>query len=145
MIRPYTQDDKEAVLALIKLNIPKYFAEEEEQDLVAYLENEIESYFVIEDQGEIVGAGGVNWLNDHKEARISWDMFHPNHQGKGLGSQLTQYRIQQIKTVSAVEKIVVRTTQLVFPFYEKQGFKLKNIVKDYWAKGFDLYHMEIVL
>lgn len=145
MIRPYTQNDKEAVLALIKLNTPKYFAEAEEQDLVTYLEQEIESYFVIEEEGEIIGAGGINWLENKTEARISWDMFHPKHQGKGLGSQLTQYRIEQIKTIPTVEKIVVRTTQLVFPFYAKQGFQLQYTIKDYWATGFDLYHMEILL
>jgi len=28
-------------------------------------------------------------------------------------------------------------------FYQKNGFILNQIVKDYWAKDFDLYSMEL--
>ena len=45
---------------------------------------------------------------------------------------------------SSVRRITVRTSQLAFGFYEKRGFELKGIEKDYWAEGFDLYRMEYV-
>ncbi|EMR01507.1 hypothetical protein ADICEAN_03364 [Cesiribacter andamanensis AMV16] len=41
-----------------------------------------------------------------------------------------------------VATIVVRTSQLVYRFYEKGGFTLKEVVQEYWAPGFDLYYME---
>ena len=44
----------------------------------------------------------------------------------------------------SVLRITVRTSQLAFGFYEKRGFELKGIEKDYWAEGFDLYRMEYV-
>jgi ribosomal protein S18 acetylase RimI-like enzyme len=40
-----------------------------------------------------------------------------------------------------ITTIMVRTSQLAYKFYEKNGFILKEIEKDYWAKGFDLYSM----
>lgn len=43
------------------------------------------------------------------------------------------------------DKIVVRTTQFGFRFYEKVGFQLENVEKDFWAQGFDLYQMSVEL
>jgi hypothetical protein len=42
LIRDYTSKDKEAVLHLLKLNTPQYFAPSEENDLIDYLSNHIE-------------------------------------------------------------------------------------------------------
>jgi hypothetical protein len=40
---------------------------------------------------------------------------------------------------------MVRTTQLVYPFYQKAGFTLDKVEQDYWANGFDLYQMMLQL
>jgi [ribosomal protein S18]-alanine N-acetyltransferase len=141
MIRPYTRSDKPALIALLKLNIPKYFAEAEEADFVEYLEQHLEDYFVVEEAGVIVGAGGINYFPNEKLARLSWDVVHPSYQGKGIGRGLTQHRINHIKANPGISLIVVRTTQLVYPFYQKIGFTLIKTEKDYWAEGFDLYEM----
>lgn len=145
MIRPYTDKDKEELIELLRLNTPAYFDPSEEEDFLKYLDHRLDSYFVVEEGNNIVGCGGFNFSDDRKSVRISWDIIHPDVQGKGLGSKLTKYRIDKIKEDPGVETIIVRTTQLVFPFYEKLGFELKETVKDYWAKGFDLYRMEISL
>lgn len=145
MIRPYTHTDKPELIALLKLNIPKYFAEAEEADFIEYLEQHLEDYFVVEEAGVIVGAGGINYFPDEKLARISWDVVHPEYQGKGIGSRLTQHRINHIKTYTSINLVVVRTTQLVYPFYQKMGFTLVKTEKDYWAEGFDLYEMHMPL
>lgn len=143
MIRVYTSKDKGKLIELLRLNTPEFFHPEEEQDFIDYLENHSQNYFVIEDANTIIGSGGINYFDDGKIARISWDMIHPNVQGNGLGSKLTQYRIDQIKTKPEVEVIIVRTTQLVYKFYQKLGFELIKTEKDFWAKGFDLYQMEL--
>ena len=56
--------------------------------------------------------------------------------------QLLKYRIEILKSIDGIQKITVRTSQLAYKFYEKQGFTLKEIQRDYWAKGFDMYSME---
>ena len=42
LIREYLPADKVAVLNLIKLNTPAFFAEEEMEDLSTYLDKEVE-------------------------------------------------------------------------------------------------------
>jgi ribosomal protein S18 acetylase RimI-like enzyme len=140
-IRPYNIEDKSKLIEILKLNVPEYFAESEIEDLDNYLDDEIEQYFVAELNEEIVGAGGINFENDYKTGIISWDFMNPKFQGIGLGTNLLRYRIELLKSMKSIETISVRTSQLAYKFYEKNGFVLKEIKKDYWAKGFDMYKM----
>jgi len=140
-IRDYKRQDKNAVLDLLRLNTPHYFAVEEEKDLVYFLENEIEYYFVLECNEKIAGCGGFNFSGDHTTGKISWDIFHPDYQGRSFGSKLLHYRIEKLKEFTELESITVRTTQLVYKFYEKNGFELLEIAENYWAPGFHLYKM----
>jgi [ribosomal protein S18]-alanine N-acetyltransferase len=145
MIRPYTFADKPALLALLQLNVPRYFHASEANDFAEYLDRHLESYFVVEENGEIIGAAGINYFPEDTLARFSWDMVHPDFQGKGIGTKLTRYRIAQIRNTPGISCIVVRTTQLVHPFYRKLGFVLEKTEKDFWAPGFDLYQMRMEL
>lgn len=57
-----------------------------------------DNYFVIEDSQSIIGAGGINYGFDNGgTVRISRDIIHPNKRGKGIGTKLTKYRIDEIK------------------------------------------------
>ncbi len=141
-IREYNSNDKEKIIDLLKLNTPKYFAEEEAKDLIYYLDNEIEYYYVIELNNVIVGSGGINIKENGTIGYISWDLLNPELHGKGLGTLILNYRIEKLKAEKMIESIIVRTTQIVYKFYEKSGFEVIEKVKDYWAKGFDLYKME---
>jgi len=144
-IRPYTHKDKKELIALIQFHIPKYFATDEKQDFIDYLEKEKEDYFVIEEKEKIIGAGGINYFPEQAIARIAWDLVHPDFQGKGVGTKLTQFRIDLIKRNPQIKSIIVRTSQLVYLYYQKFGFQTKKIEKDFWAKGFDLYEMSMIL
>jgi N-acetylglutamate synthase-like GNAT family acetyltransferase len=143
-IRNYTPADNESIIELLRLNTPQYFAPEEEKDLLDYFENHIDRYFVAEEGEMIIGCGGTNVFPNDKSACLSWDIIHPEYQGKGIGSTLTKFRIERIKEIDGIEILFVRTTQHVYKFYEKMGFELKEVVKDYWAEGFDMYRMELI-
>ena len=142
-IRAYQTNDKNDVIDLIRLNTPAYFAPDEEEDLKRYLESERELYYVLLYGRKIVGCGGINFTADKTIAKISWDIFHPDYQGKSLGTKLLKHRIDKLRSMDSVQKITVRTSQVAYKFYEKQGFELFEIKKDYWADGFDMYNMEL--
>ncbi len=141
-IRAYEPDDKTDVINLIRLNTPKFFAVDEEEDLKKYLETERELYYVLLYDEKIVGCGGINFSDDKTIGKISWDIFHPDYQGNSLGTKLLKHRIEKLRSIDSIQKITVRTSQVAYKFYEKQGFELIEIIKDYWAEGFDMYSME---
>lgn len=141
LIRLYQQEDQPQLISILRNNTPTYFAVEEEADFVAYLDHEIESYFVVELADRIVGCAGVNFKGDGSIGVLSWGMVHPDFQGQKIGQALLMHRIAYLKSKSTVQRIEVRTSQLVYRFFEKNGFQLLEIKKDYWAKGLDMYHM----
>lgn len=141
-IRLYTVADKITLLELLTLNVPKYFAEEEIEDFRLYLDHEVELYYVAQRNNQIVGAGGINFEENRSIAKISWDFIHPEYQQAGIGTRLLAHRLAVLQTMDDVKRIFVRTSQLAYPFYQKNGFVLLETVKDYWAEGFDLYRME---
>ena len=143
MIRKYTKKDKSDILELLLQNTPEYFDPSEETEFINYLDNELEDYFVYEVNAKIIGAGGINYFLEEKSARISWDMVDSKSQGKGIGKKLTQHRINHLKGNPKIEIIRVRTSQHAYKFYEKMGFELEKIEKEYWAKNFDLYLMQM--
>lgn len=145
MIRPYREADRTELIALLKLNIPQYFAPSEEEDFIEYLDQHLDNYYVVEENGQLIGSGGINYTPDGTQARISWDFLHPDFQRRGIGKQLTLHRIEQIKQNPAIRLITVRTSQLAYAFYQKLGFELERIEKDFWAEGFDLYAMKLEL
>lgn len=141
-IRKYTSPDKKEIINLLRLNTPQYFAPDEENDLIYYLDNFSDNYYVVEIKKKIVACGGFNLTEDGKTGKISWDIVHPNSQGAGIGTELTKYRIKELKNIEGIEIISVRTSQLVYKFYEKFGLQLREIIKDYWAEGFDMYRLD---
>ena len=144
-IRKFKSLDRPQIIELLRLNTPTYFSANEEKDLIYYLDNHADAYFVVEDKNKIIGCGGFNLAEDGISAKISWDIFHPESQGKGFGAELTTFKIQKIKEFKQIQILSVRTSQMAYKFYEKFGLELQEVVKDYWDVGFDLYRMECKL
>ncbi len=145
VIRPYNDSDREAIVELLRLNTPEYFSRDEHNDLTDYLEEHLEYYYVVVVDDAILGCGGINLSQDGKTAMLSWDIVQPEYHGKGIGSALMKFRIQQIEKIAGVVTLSVRTSQLVYKFYEKFGLELREIVTDYWATGFDMYRLDCEL
>lgn len=143
MIRPYTVSDKQDLINILRLNTPTYFAAEEESEFMDYLDHKREDYFVVEEAGRIVGAGGLNYFDNNTWVRISWDLVHPDFQGQGIGKALTLFRIAKARERETVRFMQVRTSQLVYSFYQRLGFELEKIKENYWAPGFDLYQLKM--
>ena len=85
---------------------------------------------------------GINFADGGTTAKISWDIVHPAWQGRSLGTRLLEYRIEKLESLGGIRRITVRTSRQAHRFYEKRGFVLREVRRDYWAEGFDLYAME---
>jgi ribosomal-protein-alanine N-acetyltransferase len=96
-IGPYLPHHQPLLIDLLRMNTPTFFAPSEEQDYIDYLTHHAQAYFVVEEDNAIIGVGGINYGFDNGQtARLSWDIVHPHHQGKGIGAMLTRYRIDEI-------------------------------------------------
>lgn len=143
MIRAYNQEDFEQLIRLIQHNTPPFFDASEEILFRNYLKS-VPNYYVIEQNQSIIAGGGFE-LDDKHTASLSWGMICPNWQRKGVGTELTQFRITEIKKNPDIQKVCIKTSQLAWEFYQKMGFTLLQTEIDFWAKGLDLYVMELDL
>ncbi|MEZ4982851.1 MAG: GNAT family N-acetyltransferase [Saprospiraceae bacterium] len=144
-ILPYTDQHFEATIQVFQANVPEHFAQEEITMLKEYLVDGKEDYFVVLDKGILVAAGGINYTKDGTGGVLSWAAVAPNFQRKGYGTALVNHRVEFIKNQNNFDKIICRTSQTAFEFYQKMGFTLQYTKKDFWAPGLDLYYMEMHL
>ena len=153
-IRPYTAADRQACLEAFRSNMPQYFAVAELPDFESWLDqqaeqaapapaNTAEKYYVIEKSSKVIGCGGYYIELDKQTAFMTWGLIHSDYHKQGIGRELFQYRINLIQSICPTCKIVLDTSQYVSPFFQKLGFSIIKITKDFYAKGIDRYDMEL--
>ena len=140
ILRPYENDDLDAVVAIFRSNIPKYFGPIEEPGLRNFLATRTEDYFVGEVNGEIVAAGGIA-LNEDQTVSLCWGMVRQDHLGTGLGRELTEFRIQMSLEKHGELPLVISTSQHTQSFYEKFGFRLTEHEPNGFGPGIDICKM----
>ena len=142
-LRPYTSADLEAVIAIFRSNIPKYFGPDEESGLRDFLTDPRSSdYFVMERDGAVIGAGGFA-LNDDQTVSLCWGMVRSDHLGTGLGRELTAFRIQKAREKYGPLPLVISTSQHTQAFYERFGFRLIYHKPDGFGPGIDICKMRL--
>lgn len=144
MIRKYTSDDLDAIVAIFRSNIPKYFTPEEEPGLHDFVSKFPDEYYVVELDGEIVGAGGIAF-NDLTPPTVSlcWGMVRKDHLGTGLGKVLTEFRIELSKEKYPGIAMTIGTSQHTEGFYEKFGFRTTERNIDGFGPGIDECKMRL--
>ena len=102
---------------------------------VKQFEESIDSYHstVIEQQGQVVGFCILQPVLD--EANLLLMAIHPSQQGKGLGYQLLEASIAQLKNSPLQIFLEVReSNQAAIALYEKSGFHQIDLRKNYYPK-----------
>ena len=144
-IRIASPKDLNCLIEIFTLNIPKYFHEKELIDFKKYfISKNIENYFVIISKGKILGAAG--YAHENKEtANICWVFVDPSYHKNGLGTKLVNHCVNILKANEKLNTIQLECSNITYKFYEKLGFKVKYIKKDYWPNNDDLYFMKLHL
>ncbi len=132
--------------------MPLYFAEEELPLFDAFLDRDAlvrGPYLLVVKEDVIVGCGGIAMNEPTKYTNephviMTWGMVDNKRHKEGFGKELLKFRIEESKKRYPGVKIALGTTQHSFPFFEKYGFKTVFYEKDHWAKGMDLYQMELI-
>ncbi|MES2516383.1 MAG: GNAT family N-acetyltransferase [Bacteroidota bacterium] len=139
------------MLSIFKSNMPLYFADEELPLFDAFLDRDLERgpYFLVFNNDDIVGCGGIALNQPTKYTNephviMTWGMVDNKHHKSGFGKLLLLHRIEQAKEIYPGVTIALGTTQHTFEFFWKYGFKTVAYEKDHWAKGLDLYQMELI-
>ena len=151
--RPYALVDIDPVVEIFRSNIPKYFGPIEEPGLRNFLyalsgdpaageSGRDVDYFVGELDAEVVAAGGIA-LNDDQTVSLCWGMVRSDLIGKGLGRELTDFRIQRAREKFGSLPLVISTSQHTAGFYEKFGFRLTSHQPDGFGPGIDTCKMRL--
>jgi predicted GNAT family N-acyltransferase len=143
-IRAYRPSDLESVVAIFHSNIPKYFTPEEEPGLQAFLGDYAEDYYIVEVDGEVVASGGIAY-NDLELPTVSlcWGMVRKDFLGKGLGKELTKFRIDLSRKKYPGLPLTIGTSEHTQGFYEKFGFRLTDHAPDGFGRGIDSCKMRL--
>jgi hypothetical protein len=138
--RSYRPSDLDAVVAIFRSNIPKYFGPAEEPGLRDFLGEYPSDYYVMLLAGEIVGSGGIA-LNENQTVSLCWGMVRADHLGNGLGRELTEFRIQKALEKFGDLPLVIETSQLTEGFYERYGFATWEHTPGGYGPGIDICKM----
>ena len=128
--------------------MPEYFAKDELSDFQDYIKNIsktkdgwTDSFYILKRDKKIVGCAGLGLNKSKKIATLSWGMVDKNYHRNGIGTQLTNYRLNLLQSYKLDLKIRLDTSQHSYLFYEKFGFKIEDIEKDGYEKGMHKYNM----
>lgn len=138
-IRLYQPPDLQAVVAIFRSNIPKYFGPSEEPGLHDFLREYSDEYYVVEVDGEVVGSGGIalNGDLDPQTVSLCWGMVREDHLGTGLGKALTEFRIGFSNEKYPGVAMTIGTSQHTEGFYQKFGFVTVEHTPDGFGPGID--------
>ena len=143
-LRLYKPDDLTAVIGIFRSNIPKYFGADEETGLQEFLTDRAEKYYVLQTAGDVVASGGIA-LNDLESPTVSlcWGMVRADFLGKGLGKELTRFRIGIAREKYPGLPLTLGTSQHTRGFYERFGFRLIERRPDGFGPGIDDCRMRL--
>ena len=100
-------------------------------------------FFVVQEGHRIIACGGIYVDHRFNMAGLAWSMVDPKYQDQGVGTEFTIFRIKQIRKAFPDLPCFIETSQHAKGFYQKLGFRTKNVVKNGLADGLDKYFMEL--
>ena len=130
------------VLKLFKSNVPTFFHASEQILFQNFLSKErINYYLLFNSNNQLVASGGYELEEHPNTIMLTWGMVDASYHKNGYGRSLTEFRLNSISNTFPKSEVILNTTQKTFRFYEKFGFKLVSIKKDYYGLGLDRYDM----
>ncbi|MEO7839209.1 MAG: GNAT family N-acetyltransferase [Anaerolineales bacterium] len=144
--RPYrSEDNGRCVEIFMSNNTPRYFGAEEADEFRQFLETLPCAYFVVTQNDEIVACGGYGHHGKKHAVVLAWGMVHVELHKHGLGEFLLIERLKQIFKDFGEAVVQIDTSQHSQGFFERYGFKVKDVTQNYFAPGLHRVDMELQL
>jgi len=74
---------------------------------------------------------------------LYWIAVDPNIHGKGIGSELVEFMEDDLKTIGGRLVLIETSGKEHYEgerkFYEKNGYRVQTVIKDFYRMGDDLY------
>lgn len=144
LITPYTAKDQAACLAIFDSNCPPYFLPEEKQPFLDWLQTEEAlggRYFVVGKEEKVLACGGYFPRPEQQQTGLSWGMVHQDYHKQGIGSLLTQFRLEAIAQEFPNWPCCINTSQYTQAFYAQHGFVTKSVILNGFGEGLHDYCM----
>lgn len=139
----YKHAYRENCIKIFKSNLPKFFAHEELQQFEAFLDQSVDQYYVVQIDDRLIGCGGIFFDEKNDEVGLCWGMVDASYHGQRIGKVLTQFRLDLLKKLYTGKILKIDTSQHTAGFYEKNGFKIVDILLNGFGEGLDKYVMMI--
>jgi GNAT superfamily N-acetyltransferase len=140
-LRPYTDADETACLALFDLNTPAFFAPNERDDYAAFLRPQPAQYRVCVEGAQLLGAFGV-FRRDAEQGGLHWILIDPRRQGEGLGSWMMSDVMRQCRELR-LKCLHIAASQKSAPFFARFGARRVRETPDGWGPGMHRIDMEL--
>lgn len=155
-IKPFSLIYKEDCLSAFKSNVPEFFTEDElgqfdqfldhfEQNFYPETGKKRTYFYVLIFNSQVIGCGGFGDKEGNHRISLAWGLVHRHFHRQNFGKLLLNFRLAEISKIFPGSVIYLDTTQFSAPFYEKQGFELKGISKDFYEKGMDKHEFTLVV
>lgn len=123
-IRRYRPEDRKAVLAAFRSNVPDYFPASEESWLRSCLDDPDGPLFVVVDAGEVIGFGGYELSEFYHLGTLVFGLVRADRHGTGVGRMLLHYRLLHMAGRKLRPRYVtVDTHPHTAGFFKRCGFE----------------------
>ena len=142
-IRPYDDADRLTALAMFDSNLPEYFGPGERQWFEASLDDLDGPAIVITVDNIAAAFGGYEIWEHYNKALLCWGMAHRTYHRAGLGRLLLFERLLRVAQClePATRYVMVDTTPLVSPFFQRFGFDLTSSWPSGYRSGLDMHEL----
>ena len=145
--REYDLSDRDALVAILRANVPKYFAPSDIPDFEAYLDEhqwDMNRVYLDKDERPIGCAGG--YLDANGAIGLTWMFFSPGSIGvSGIRSELRRHLSRTARELEPEGNPIqrVNTTPRIGRFLTRFRFKQVSLEPDGFAPGYDKVTMEL--
>ena len=142
---PYNDTFKTSCLEIFDSNLGKFFAPEERIEFAEFLDrlSPTDEYYVGTLQQRVVACGGL--ARDQGCGVLCWGMVRRDYHSRGLGNELTVFRLERLKSLDNIDLIKIETSQHTQGFYAKQGFHVTRVEKGGFGPGIDCVAMALTV